>query len=249
MKLLIISDLHLGNGDTFGTFGWDQSRFISVLEDIRTSYGIEKIVINGDLYEMFKYRYEDILKAQKPLLNYLNAAGSVYIRGNHDSFCEEGVDFYRVENSQGQIVHIEHGHNADLLNGTKLGCIIVRSFFRILRILSRIDWVRKTYFRINENVDEVNTVPRKYNSYRYLQYAMRLLKDYDAVILGHTHKIEVHKTYYLNRKKRYLNCGSCTLGRFQAVMFDTETFDYDTIKISAADDPSYLGLERFKRMA
>ena len=28
MKLLVISDLHLSNGDSFGTFGWDQDDFI-----------------------------------------------------------------------------------------------------------------------------------------------------------------------------------------------------------------------------
>ena len=249
MKLLIISDLHLGNGDRFGTFGWDPSRFISVLDDIRTSYGIDRIVLNGDLFELFKYRYEEVVKAQKKILQYFKSLDSVYIRGNHDFFCKDGVDYHRITNSQGQVIHIEHGHNADLFNGTKLGRSLVHLGFRILRILSKAEWVRRLYLSINESVDEVNAIPRKYNSYKYLKYAMRLLKDYDAVILGHTHKIEVHKTYYLNRKKRYLNCGSCTLGRFQAVMFDTETFDYDTIKISASDDPAYLGLERFKRMA
>jgi predicted phosphodiesterase len=249
MKLLVLSDLHLGNGDTFGTFGWDPSRFISVLEDIRMSYEIDKLVINGDLYELYKYSHDDIVNNQQALVDYFKSVEAVYIRGNHDFFCEEGQDSLLIENSLGQTVYIEHGHNADLLNGTRIGCRIVRLFFRVLRHLVKIGWIRSAYFTYNDLIDEVDRVPRKYNSYRYLKYALRLLKTYDVVILGHTHKIEVHKTYYLNRKKRYFNCGSCTLGRFQAVMFDTETFDYDTIKISSADDPSYLSLERFKKHA
>jgi hypothetical protein len=50
------------------------------------------------------------------------------------------------------------------------------------------------------------------------------------VILAHTHKLESHHTYYLNKKKRYLNCGSCSMGRFQGVVLDTETLDYELIK-------------------
>ena len=60
----------------------------------------------------------------------------------------------------------------------------------------------------------------------------KLLKNADVVIFGHTHKIETHKTYYLNSKKIYLNSGSCSHGRFQAVTLDTETLFYDTIKIA-----------------
>jgi predicted phosphodiesterase len=62
-------------------------------------------------------------------------------------------------------------------------------------------------------------------------YALKLLKKYDMVILGHTHKLESHKIYYLNNKKIYLNCGTCSLGRFQAIVVDTETFEYETVKI------------------
>ena len=249
MKLLVISDLHLGNGDIFGTFGWDFNRFIAVLEEIRTGYGIDKVVINGDLYELYKYKYDDVVASSKPLLDYFAKIDCEYIRGNHDFICEEGKDNLLIENSRGQKIYIEHGHNADVLNGTRIGRAVGRAGFSLLKSLIKIPMLREMYFRINSHVDEVDRIPRKYNSYRYLKYALNLLKTYDVVILGHTHKIEVHKTYYLNQKKRYLNCGSCTLGRFQAVMLDTETMDYDTIKITSADGTSMMGLERFRKLA
>ncbi|MDZ7632953.1 MAG: hypothetical protein U5L72_00325 [Bacteroidales bacterium] len=78
--------------------------------------------------------------------------------------------------------------------------------------------------------ESLNSVPRKYNTLKYLTYALNLLKENDMVILAHTHKLESHHTYYLNKKKRYLNCGSCSLGRFQGIVLDTETLRYDLIK-------------------
>lgn len=44
--------------------------------------------------------------------------------------------------------------------------------------------------------------------------------------------MESHNTYYLNSKKQYCNTGSCTLGRFQGVVMDTETLRCETIKYS-----------------
>jgi predicted phosphodiesterase len=87
--------------------------------------------------------------------------------------------------------------------------------------------------KILERVDEINHIPRKYNSYKYLKYALRLLRRYDVVILGHTHKLEAHKTYFLNKKKIYLNCGSCSLGRFQGIILDTESLEYELINLKA----------------
>ena len=88
------------------------------------------------------------------------------------------------------------------------------------------------YFKIVKLEDEINHIPKKYNTIKYLTYALKLLKDHDVVILGHTHKIEAHHTYYLNQKKRYLNTGACSLGRFQAIIMDTETLKYEFIKES-----------------
>lgn len=34
----------------------------------------------------------------------------------------------------------------------------------------------------------------------------------------------------LYKKKRYLNTGSCSLGRFQGIVLDTETLKYELIK-------------------
>lgn len=234
MNYFIISDLHIDTGDTFGTFGWSPDEFIDTLEHIRENYPIDKIILNGDIYELYKYSFEEIKNSQRRLVEYLNSEDFIYIRGNHDFISPYGRDYYLHTNSQGKTIYIEHGHKADFLNGTRMGRFIGTLFFHFLKGLIFSKILRNVYFKIVE-YDEGEKVVRKYNSYKYLKYALRLLKTYDVVVLGHTHKIEVHKTYYLNSKKRYLNTGSCSLGRLQGIFLNTETLKYETLKISKED--------------
>ncbi|MFQ3675519.1 MAG: hypothetical protein SNJ64_03145, partial [Endomicrobiia bacterium] len=142
---------------------------------------------------------------------------------------------FLLENSKGQTIYIEHGHKADWLNGTKFGRKLSKISLNILKKLVHYPFFLSMYFKIIEFDDQINRIPKKYNSLKYLTYALRLLKDYDVVILGHTHKMESHHTYYLNKKKRYLNCGSCSLGRFQAIVLDTETLQYEFVNLNKQD--------------
>jgi predicted phosphodiesterase len=235
MRILVLSDLHIDNGDKFGAFGWNEDEFISHLEKIREIYQIDKLILNGDVFELYKYSLTDIHAAFPKLTAYLESEGTVYIKGNHDIINSFGRDFYQIENSSGKIIHIEHGHNADFLNGTAFGRFIARIGFAALKNTIHLPFVLNWYFKIIKLTENIEHIPKKYDSYKYLKYALKLLKNYDVVILGHTHKIETHKTYYLNDKKRYLNCGSCSMGRFQAIVLDTETLEHETIKQSRPD--------------
>jgi predicted phosphodiesterase len=230
MNLLILSDLHIDANDRFGTFQWDEVDFIVQMEEIRDKYKIEKVIFNGDTFELMKYSFHYISTANPILMKYLLNNNFIFIKGNHDIINSFGEDSYDIENSSGQRIHIEHGHNADWINGTRLGRGLGNSLFSLLKRLIHIDFVRKVYFRAVAFDDQINDIPKRYNTLKYLTYAIKLLKENDVVILSHTHKLESHHTYYLNKKKRYLNSGTCSLGRFQAIILDTETLRYEMIK-------------------
>lgn len=232
MNLLVLSDLHIDNGDNFGSFGWKPKKFIKALEKVIDFYQVDRVVLNGDIFDLYKYTFKEVYAKNFELINFLSRNKCVFLRGNHDLLNPFAKDSLLITNSQGKKIHIEHGHNADFLNGTRIGRAIGRVGFSLLKVIIKIKWFEKLYFKAIEYDDEVNRIPRKYNSYKYLKYALRLLRSYDVVILGHTHKLEMHKTYYLNNKKVYLNTGTCSLGRFQAVIINTESLKYDTIKIS-----------------
>jgi predicted phosphodiesterase len=234
MKILILSDLHIDTGDTFGTFQWKEKDLILQIERIRDMHSIKKVVFNGDVFELLKYRYEDIEKANPLLMKYFMDKDFIFIKGNHDIVNSFGLDHYQITNSDGQVIHIEHGHLADWFNGSGFGQAISKLGFTLLKKLSNSKRMMHLYLKLVAFEDQINHIPKKYNRIQYLTYALRLLKDFDVVILGHTHKLESHHTYYLNKKKRYLNCGSCSLGRFQAIILDTETLKYEMIKENKA---------------
>ena len=232
MNILVLSDLHIDTCDNFGTFQWDEMDLIMQLEGIREIHNIDKVIFNGDVFELLKYTYEDIRKANPTLMRYFSDNDFVFIKGNHDIVNDFGLDHYDITNSKGQTIHIEHGHNADWINGTRFGRAIGRLALSLLKRMTHSKLMMDFYFWIVGLEEQINNIPKKYNTIKYLTYALKLLKEHDVVILGHTHKLESHHTYYLNKKKRYLNTGACSLGRFQGIIMDTESLKYELIKES-----------------
>jgi predicted phosphodiesterase len=230
MNILVISDLHIDTSDTFGTFQWNEMDFIMQIENMRELYSLDKVIFNGDTFELLKYKYEDIANANPALISYFRDKDFVFIKGNHDIVNSLGLENYQITNSRGETIHIEHGHNADWFNGKRIGRAIGKFGFSILKKLSHHKYLMDIYFKIVALNEQLNYIPKNYNTLKYLTYALRLLKEHDVVILSHTHKLESHHTYYLNKKKRYLNTGSCSLGRFQGLVMDTETLKYELIK-------------------
>jgi predicted phosphodiesterase len=230
MNILVLSDLHIDTCDNFGTFQWDEMELIMQIEGIRDSYNVDKVIFNGDIFEMQKYTYEEIRKVNPILMRYFNDNNFVFIKGNHDIVCDFSVENFQLTNSQGHSIYIEHGHNADWFNGSRLGRAIGKFGISLLKKLSHSKYLMDIYFKIVAIEDQINHIPKSYNTIKYLSYALKLLKEHDIVILSHTHKLESHHTYYLNKKKRYLNSGSCSLGRFQGILMDTETLKYELIK-------------------
>ena len=230
MNILILSDLHIDTCDNFGTFQWDEMELIMQIEAIRDIHNVDKVIFNGDIFEMQKYTYEAIKEANPILMRYFRDNDFIFIKGNHDIVCDFSAANYQILNSQGQSVYIEHGHNADWFNGSRLGRAFGKFGMSLLKKLSHSKKLMDIYFRIVAFEDQINHIPKNYNTIKYLTYALKLLKEHDVVVLSHTHKLESRHTYYLNKKKRYLNSGSCSLGRFQGILMDTETLKYELIK-------------------
>jgi len=230
MNILIISDLHIDTGDKFGTFQWNENELISQIEALRDIYSLDKVIFNGDTFELLKYRFDDIKMANPVLLDYFKNKDFIFIKGNHDLLIDFGVKNYEIVNSHGQTIHIEHGHRADWFDGSSFGQAVSKLGFSLLKKLSDNKSLMDLYFKIVAFGDQINHIPKRYNTLKYLTYALKLLKENDVVILSHTHKLESHHTYYLNKKKRYLNSGTCSMGRFQGIVMDTETLRYELIK-------------------
>lgn len=230
MKILVVSDLHIDTHDESGIFKWNETKLIMQMEYIRDLYSIDKVIFNGDIFELYKYSFDEIRKANPNLIEYLKNKDFVFIKGNHDLISDFGKEYFQIINSHGQSIYIEHGHSADWLNGNKTGRAVIKFGLSLLKKFPHSKSLKDFYFRKIATDDFLNHTPKKYNTIKYLTYALRLLKEHDVVFLAHTHKLESHHTYYMNKKKRYLNSGACSMGRFQAIVMDTESLKYELIK-------------------
>jgi predicted phosphodiesterase len=229
MKILIVSDLHIAASDAMGTFGWNQDDFIAAMETVRKSHAIDRVVLNGDTFDLYKSAYKDIAARNRLLVHYLTSIKAVFIKGNHDRTLPFGQEYFGIINSKGEKVYIEHGHRGDFINGTAAGRWVGGMFYKFLKLLVRIPLARALYYAVLAH-DEGFKGHGKYNSYKYLRHAVKLHRKYDVVILGHTHKIEIHNTYRKSSHKRYFNSGSCSFGRFQGIVLDTETIEHSMIR-------------------
>ena len=240
MKLLIISDLHIGENQDFNTFQWNSSDFIKMLRLIILEHKIDKIILNGDIYDLYQTTFDKIQVVNTEIIDYFNMPEFVYIKGNHDISMRFGLNSFTIRNSSNKLVHIEHGHKADFTSGTRLGRIISKYFIQLLIRIVKVRTGKALFNRIHNYYEEIEHVPRKYNSIKYLTYALRLLRKYDMVIFGHTHKLEVHKTFFILQKKVYINSGTCSLGRFQGIVLNTENLKYKLLKFSKKAVVKYL---------
>lgn len=241
MKVFIISDLHISDGRTLCTFGWEQNAFITSLEAIRKKYAIDAVILNGDIFDLYKCKFRKIALHNKDLLDYLRNIDAIFIRGNHDRSHRQGRDHYIIINSSGEKIHIEHGHRADLINGTKLGRGMVKMVYRVIKALSRFARPCKWYFGVVGRLEGFQGARRRKSS-RHMRYASRLLRRNDVVILGHTHRIEVRDVYSGNGRKKYCNTGSCSFGRLQGIVLNTETLQPTAISLEP------VGYNSFPRM-
>jgi predicted phosphodiesterase len=230
VRIFIISDLHLGDGRTLCTFGWHQNAFIKAMDAIRERYEINGVVLNGDIFDLYKSKYRNIADHNRKVVDYLASIDAVFIKGNHDRAFRQAREFCLIVNSRGEKIYIEHGHRADMLNGTMLGRGVGRVFFQLLKTAARFSRPCAWYFGYVHRM-EARKERKTRNSKRHLRYASRLLKQNNVVVLGHTHKIEARQADSRLGRKRYFNSGSCSLGRLQGIILDTETLEHTAIRL------------------
>lgn len=229
MKILVISDLHLDTKDELGYFRWNEDDFIRRLSDCIDEHKPDRIILNGDVFEYYRYFKKEVKASYSRLLRFLEKHDAVFIRGNHDAVSGRGLDEYQIHDGRNRIL-ILHGHQADFLNGNAFARKLVSAGFKVLRVLTRLKIVRKAYWSIYRKVDRRDPDHRSQSDFRYVLYALKLIEEgWDCVVMGHTHRQEDLVIRDHGKTKIYLNSGTCSNGRFQGVVLDTSTLAYRLI--------------------
>lgn len=211
MKILFISDLHLGDGSKADDFGNNDEKILKWFNTILP----DKIYIVGDAYEQQQFKMKNIIKAHPKLYKFFQLGIFDSVKGNHDYKLSK-KDTIKLKYNDIKIL-VSHGHQADKGMSNPL----VRGFVWFLGIIERLpfmSWV--------DNPEKFSKKPNRAD-YKTEEYAEKKLKKYNIVICGHTHK-KLIKNYSTESKlKIYANCGTCMHGKFEGILYDTE---YDRIE-------------------
>lgn len=87
--IYVISDLHIGNGSAKDDLKkQDRDRLLLRFLDHVQHHG-GQLVICGDLFELWRYRLDDVFSVWQPLIDRLAETDGVYIPGNHDPLLDK----------------------------------------------------------------------------------------------------------------------------------------------------------------
>ena len=209
MSILVINDLHLGDGSKADDFGKNDQKMINWIEEINPN----RIILNGDIEDLWQFKRKRIRKAHKLLLDYFKHKKATRIIGNHD-YKILGKNSISIKTKNGKLIFITHGHQAD----KRMDNAFVRGFVWFLGIVERLPFMG--------NIDNPDMWGKKKSSAdkKTEAYAMSILANgkYHIVICGHTHKLTEllgDQGYVI---EGYLNGGTCQHERREGILIDEE---------------------------
>lgn len=225
MKILAISDLHICADKSPDKFQWLDSEFIEKINHYIESYEIEFVVIIGDIYEMYFFDENEIKKEHSLLYSFIEETPWIIpLKGNHD----------RLTKNKDKIVFdkvfFEHGHKGDIYDIPIIN-VIADFLHKILDFFNRHILILKSIYisKYRKYMENYNNEGAR-NSLKVLKRALKLLEKYDIVVMGHTHVQQILSFNFKDKKKIYVNVGSCSNHKFECAIIDTETLSVELIK-------------------
>jgi UDP-2,3-diacylglucosamine pyrophosphatase LpxH len=224
MKILIVSDLHIGNGTRSDDFvsndlGLSSEQIEQRFLDFLKSQNADKIYLNGDVYELWQSRWKKVNEAHKKLIRVFdNDPKIIRIVGNHD-FSLSGLYSDEFLTKSGKKVIILHGFQAD----PWMNNVFVRFIVWLVGGLERL---------ISPNIDLWPHMLRRKGKKSMLKehqikFAAELLKTYDICILGHTH----YHSIDTSEDGVYANTGTCQNAKLQGILLDTDTDKVEMVSV------------------
>jgi UDP-2,3-diacylglucosamine pyrophosphatase LpxH len=218
----VVSDLHLADGSRRDDFKKNRAKFKSFLRMVKKQKA--QLIIAGDFLELWQANPIHIVRTYSDILNELISLQAKIIIGNHDYYLHHFrklnflCDSFQIPGTK---IFIQHGHQFDRFNDPKrlirIGNLAAVSAGIMEDIHPDLDETAMNFLEALHQklksafapIHTPGTNRRQYLSHggdfsEYLAGAKKLLKKYDYVILGHTHKPGTAL------KGRYLNSGSWT---------------------------------------
>ncbi len=206
-RLLIISDLHIGN--PFSHANTQISAFLKYAKRERFN-----LCINGDGFEILQASFANLAGDSIEILNQIrglleDGLSVYYVVGNHDIVLEHFLESWAAIQicpflnltSGDQRVRIEHGHLYDpmFVKNPDLYEFLTKAAGPLLHIYPDVYYLWSYYQRLK---DKYRKTPEGEEESVYHEAAEMLLRrGFDCVVFGHTHKperVELSNGLYVN---------------------------------------------------
>lgn len=233
MKIAVLSDLHIGNGDATDRFEHQDTSFLRFLDHLEHNF--ERIILLGDVYETLSgSRYGDQAKelrrcqqAHSRIAERFQNDHYTYIYGNHDLIASslEGAKSDLILEIDGKRLWFTHGHIFDSFSHTHKG--ISEPAFWLVSWLMRLGF--RALIRQLDRLDVLlNGASQDATQCKFQRTAIEAarLESIDIVITGHTHIGHCHDHGDIS----FMNSGACNWGRYSFLAMDTSTDQYRLVE-------------------
>jgi predicted phosphodiesterase len=200
-RVLVISDLHLGDGTGSDDFQYKTFRRLkdaekNLIEWIR-NLDVDLLILAGDTEELWQHNQKVIKRVYKEFFSFLKTQTYIRIDGNHD-ITAFGRDSLIIK-YKSMRYFIAHGHQGNPIMLHPLAKIGVRLLAFIEKIIPSIDMMMQLAFKTEVKAEILTDT-----------FADTIKSKYDFVILGHSHRLKSKDNYY--------NTGTCQHGSFEGVL-------------------------------
>lgn len=218
VELVVISDVHLG------TYGCHAEELLRYLKSIKP----QKIILNGDIIDMWQFSKRYWPKAHMQVIKHLTgvlAKGTkvIYLTGNHDEMLRKFAGFrlgaFQIANKvvmrlDGKLAWIFHGDVFDVTMQyskwlAKLGAV---GYDLLILINTFVNWWLTKFGRekisLSKRVkDSVKSAVKFINDFEKTAADIAISNQYDYVVCGHIHHPEIRPIETEKGKVIYLNSG------------------------------------------
>jgi UDP-2,3-diacylglucosamine pyrophosphatase LpxH len=195
MKLIVISDLHLGKKDKAEDFHADAALYFFLWRHRK-----DIIVLNGDIVDMWQLEHPFLAyEAHQKVYGAIKSWVNYWVRGNHDGELKElcrQVPLQPVEAVVIDGIIVMHGHQFDRWNSGPL-LWVGKAATRVAGWLERVIH-RDADVWLARQGRKLAGHGRYGDSYHYSEAAMEFLLEhpgYRGLVLGHTHQFESPKHF------------------------------------------------------
>jgi len=209
-RILVVSDLHLGNGKRHDCFKHNSREFMNWIK----SYHPNVVILNGDIFELWQHDLQTVLEVYSDLMDDMAKESPVFffLRGNHD--CLSKVPDHLELNipMANKTILVSHGFQNDPTIVSKFNQAFTWYIGRIKERYAIFDYILDSIVSLWSS-ESIRKYANLFAESAVDQY------NYDVVIYGHTHDLPHIRNY---GKSLIVNDGFCQKGSKKGVLITND---------------------------